>query len=466
MIEGLKPYPEYKESGLPWLEAIPKHWSMAPNRALMEEQRQVVGENASSYKLLSLTLRGIIARDMENPKGKFPAQFNTYKVVRPNDFVFCLFDIDETPRAVGISNQKGMITGAYDVFTPRRLINPRFLYHYYLFVDEGKLMKPFYTGLRKTIQRGIFASLKAPLPPLDEQAAIVRFLDHMNWKIDAFIRAKRKLIGLLKEQKQAIIHRAVTRGLNPDVPLKPSGVPWLGDIPRHWIVQRLGRISRIFNGSTPSRNKPSYWHCGTIPWLPSTRVNDYVVESATEFVTDQALQECSISIVPKGAVIVGLVGQGKTRGKSALLGINACINQNLAAIIPRSEVIGEYLLAFLTAFYSDLRELGRGGNQEALNCEIVANFRISIPTVEEQQRIVTSINFETRYTDMAIARTEREIAFMQEYRTRLTADIVTGKLDVREAAAKLPDLPTESPDTSAIEPIEDFDDADLAEVGG
>ena len=165
MIEGLKPYAEYKESGLPWLDAVPKHWEMVPNRALMREQQQVVGKNVADYTLLSLTVRGIIPRNMENPKGKFPAKFNTYKVVRPEDLVFCLFDIDETPRAVGHSKLKGMITGAYDVFSPRCRVSPRFLYHYYFFVDEGKLLKPLYTGLRKTIQRGVFASLKTPCPP-------------------------------------------------------------------------------------------------------------------------------------------------------------------------------------------------------------------------------------------------------------------------------------------------------------
>jgi type I restriction enzyme S subunit len=193
MIEELRPYAEYKNPSLPWLAAIPKHWEMIPNRALMKDQRQVVGERASAYTLLSLTLQGVIARDMVKPKGKFPAQFNTYKVVRPNDMIFCLFDIDETPRGVGLSNQSGMITGAYDVFSPTSRVDPRFLNHYYRFVDDGKLMKPLYTGLRKTIQRGTFAGLKTPCPPPDEQAAIVRFLDHANRKIDGFIRAKRKL---------------------------------------------------------------------------------------------------------------------------------------------------------------------------------------------------------------------------------------------------------------------------------
>ncbi len=120
---------------------------------------------------------------------------------------------------------KGMITGAYDVFSPTARIIPRYLYHYYLFVDNGKLMKPLYTGLRKTIQRGVFASLKAPYPPPDEQAAIVRFLDHANGKIERAIRAKRKLIALLNEQKQAIIHRAVTRSLDPTSNSNPPASP-------------------------------------------------------------------------------------------------------------------------------------------------------------------------------------------------------------------------------------------------
>jgi type I restriction enzyme S subunit len=145
-------------------------------------------------------------------------------------------------------------------------------------------------------------------------------------------------------------------------------------------------------------------------------------------------------MVPKGSVIIGLVGQGKTRGMSALIAIDACINQNLAAIIPLPCLDSAYLLAYLTAFYLEVREFGRGGNQEALNCEIVGNLRVSMPPLDEQRELVSLISNETRDLDTAIARTEREITLMQEYRTRLTADLVTGKLDVREAAAKLPEV--------------------------
>lgn len=457
MIGGLKPYAEYKESGLPWLDTVPKHWDMVPNRALMRDQRQVVGARASDYTLLSLTLRGVIARDMVNPKGKFPAQFNTYKVVKQDDFVFCLFDIDETPRGVGLSPLNGMITGAYDIFSPTHRINPRFLYHYYLFVDEGKLMKPLYTGLRKTIQRGVFASLKAPLPPPNEQAAIVRFLDHANRKIDGFIRAKRKLIGLLNEQKQAIIHRAVTRGLAPNVPLKPSGIPWLEDIPAHWEVWRISRFAKVGNGSTPSRSNMGFWSGGNYPWLNSSHVNRGFIDSADQFVTSSALRECHLPKVAAGSVLIAITGQGKTRGTSAVLGFEATINQHIAYITPRVPVVtAKYLHLSLVAAYATLRSISddSGSTKGALTCEDLKRFKLAVPPIDEQERFVEAIATETKAANIAITRTEREIALMQEYRTRLTADIVTGKLDIRATAAKLPAPPTDAAELAPDEPLE------------
>jgi type I restriction enzyme S subunit len=297
-----------------------------------------------------------------------------------------------------------------------------------------------------------------PRPPADEQAAIMRFLDHADGRIRRYILAKQKLIKLLEEQKQAIIHRAVTRGLDPNVRLKPSGVEWLGDVPEHWEVRRLGRIARVFNGTTPSRMKSVYWNEGTVPWLSSGKVNDYVVETASELVTEQALRECSISIVPKGAVIIGLVGQGKTRGKSAILGIDACINQNLAAVIPLRSLNGIYLHHFLTAFYKMFREFGRGGNQEALNCEIVANFRIAIPPGDEQIAICDYLRVALAGVQETEERISHEISLLREYRTCLIADVVTGNLDVRAAAARLPDEGDEPEPLDDAEALADGDE--------
>src|SRR5688500_11674778 len=127
----------------------------------------------------------------------------------------------------------------------------------------------------KHLSSGQVERIAFALPPLPERSAIVRYLDYADRRIQRYIRAKQKLIKLLEEQKQAIIHRAVTRGLDPNVRRKPSGVKWLGDLPEHWRVVRLGRMARVFNGTTPNRTEFGYWHAGTVPWLSSGKVNDY-----------------------------------------------------------------------------------------------------------------------------------------------------------------------------------------------
>jgi type I restriction enzyme S subunit len=219
----LKPYNEYRYFGLPWLEEVPSHWAMLRNKNVLIEKKEVVGSSANNYLLLSLTLNGVIARDLINAKGKFPKDFNTYKVVEPGNLIFCLFDIDETPRTVGLSTLKGMITGAYDVFQPVN-INGKYLYYYYLSIDSVKGLKPLYTGLRKVINIQTFLGTKLPVPPKEEQDQIVRFLDWKLAKINKLIRAKKKQIALLNEQKQVIINHAVTKGLDPNVPMKIVGL--------------------------------------------------------------------------------------------------------------------------------------------------------------------------------------------------------------------------------------------------
>ncbi len=240
----------------------------------------------------------------------------------------------------------------------------------------------------------------------------------------------------------------MTRGLDPNVKLKLSGVEWLGDVPEHWEVRKLGSLGRVFNGTTPSRNQPRYWNNGTIPWLSSGKVNDGVVKDPSELITEVAFRETSVSMVPRGSVILGLVGQGKTRGTCALLDIDACINQNLAAIVPGKFVDSRYLYYMLTAFYKTIRGAGRGGNQEALNCEIVSLLRLLFPPLVEQKEIVSYLDRELAVTNDAKKKAHREISLLHEYRTRLIADVVTGKLDVREAAAQLPE---ETNEPEAIE---------------
>jgi len=200
MKTNMQKYPAYKDSGVEWLGDIPMHWNTLSNKNIFKLKKNQVGNKSGDYVLLSLTLNGVIKRDMENPQGKFPAEFNTYQEVKKGDFIFCLFDVEETPRCVGLSDFDGMITGAYTVMEPNDNFDRKFLYYFYLNLDADKRLKPLYTGLRNTISKENFFSFKSFVPPLSEQTAIAEFLDRKTALIDHAFEIKQKQIELLKER--------------------------------------------------------------------------------------------------------------------------------------------------------------------------------------------------------------------------------------------------------------------------
>jgi type I restriction enzyme S subunit len=215
-MTAMPKYERYKDSGFEPIGDIPEHWELLANRHIFRLKKSQVGKNSDQYDLLSLTLKGVIKRDMENPEGKFPAEFDTYQPIEPGDFIFCLFDVEETPRTVGISPFKGMITGAYTTFKASPEINHEYLHYLYYFLDKHKMLKPLYRGLRNTIPKENFYAFKSCLPPRDEQDRIVAFLDKKTTQIDQAIGIKEQQITLLKERKQTIIQNAITKGLNPN----------------------------------------------------------------------------------------------------------------------------------------------------------------------------------------------------------------------------------------------------------
>lgn len=154
MMSKYKKYAEYKDSGVEWLGEVPEHWEIIRNKNIFKINKDLVGNKSHEFDLLSLTLRGIIKRDMDNPQGKFPAEFDTYQKVEKGDIVFCLFDIEETPRTVGLSDFEGMITGAYTILRFIKEVNDRFVYYYYLNLDNDKRLRPLYTGLRCQVSQG------------------------------------------------------------------------------------------------------------------------------------------------------------------------------------------------------------------------------------------------------------------------------------------------------------------------
>lgn len=210
VTKGLDDGVPMQDSGVEWIGEIPAKWKMAPNHAVFSESREIVGNRSDQYVLLSLTKQGVIKRDMDGG-GKFPSSFDSYQVVRPGQMIFCLFDVDETPRTVGLSALEGMITGAYDVFDiNERVCDSRYALYYYLIVDEGKHLRPYYRSLRKTLTTTAFRHVKMPLPPIDEQRRIADYLDERCAAIDSVIDARTRQLGRLEDYRKALVYAYAT----------------------------------------------------------------------------------------------------------------------------------------------------------------------------------------------------------------------------------------------------------------
>jgi len=465
MIEGLKPYAEYKESGLPWLGSVPTHWDVRRTKLLLRE----VDSRSSTGKEQLLRVSqytGVTQRKASNgsdaPDTR-AASLVGYKRVSANDLVINI--MLAWNGSLGASRYDGIASPAYCVYRFRQGALP--WYYHELF------RLPLYKGRIKTASTGVVESrlrlysddlgrIEALLPPLDEQSAIVRFLDHANRKIDGFIRAKRKLIGLLNEQKQAIIHRAVTRGLDPDVPLKDSGIPWLGEIPARWEVLRLGRVIKLITGF-PFSSEGFSQKESAVRLLRGINVTPLGIRWDTTVHWERAhsdgLDEFLLEV---GDIVLGMdrpiIASGVRAASIQSQDIPSLLLQRVARLRPKEQITGQFLLLLLQGklFAEYIAPIFTGVSVPHLSPEQIRGFKVMLPPLDEQRQLVSLITNETDDIDSAITRTDREIALMQEYRTRLTADIVTGKLDVREASRHLPDEPIEA------EPVTDTEDSEDA----
>jgi type I restriction enzyme S subunit len=401
---------------------------------MLRRRKVLVGKRHSDYKLLSLTKSGVIVRDISTGKGKFSADMGTSQEVRSGDLVFCLFDVPETPRTVGLSRFEGMITGAYTVFECCDSLLAAYLDSFYRAMDDRKLLSPLYSGLRNTIPPPRFLGTKTPIPPPDEQTAIVRFLNHTNQRIERTIRAKRKVIALLNEQKQVIIHRAVTHGLDPNVRLKPSGIPWLGEIPDHWEIRRNGHIFK-------ERNERG--QLGLPVLIVSLRTGVTVGSETNEAGRERRLiaDHTSYKLACQGDIAYNMMRMWQ--GAVGVVPALGLVSPAYVVAQPLEGVSSSYydLLFRTDACKGEINRNSRGivSDRNRLYWDDFKRLVLPVPPINEQISIVENLSNQFAEVDLAIDRTEREIDLLREYRTRLIADVVTGKLDVREVAAQLPD---------------------------
>ena len=403
---------EYKTAPLPWLSQIPQHWGLARNKTVLSETKETVGANHISYQLLSLTKGGVIIRDLLTGKGKFPSDFGTYKIVNDGQIIFCLFDIDETPRTVGLSKYNGMITGAYDVFSISGA-NPRYIEYYYLSLDDVKAMRPLYTGLRKVIGINTFMQTHIPLPPREEQDQIVRYLDWKVSQINKLINAKRRQIGLLQEKRQLLIsenlegnHVWLKRVLVAPFQYgaNESGVDYSPSLPRYIRITDISSDGKLKEDGAKSLN------------------DDVSI----------------LYILDDGDIL--LARSGATAGKAFLYkaehGSCAYAGYLIRAKIDKNVLLPEYFMYVVSGHDYDQwkNSIFIQATIQNISAERYGQLPIPIPTMTRQQVIVKYLDENCKRIDEIVSKLNEEIRLFAEYRTRLVSDVVTGKKDVRSVA--------------------------------
>ena len=438
VVHNLKPYPAMDNLRVQWLGQVPKHWEVMPNRALFEE---IKNQNHPNEPLLSVTISKGVIRQSEllsetSKKDSSNLDKSKYKLVRPGEIVYN--KMRAWQGAVGMSRYRGIVSPAYIVQRPRKGVLGEYM-HYLLrtpgFAKEAERWSYGITSDQWSLRPEHFKMIYSCLPPLDEQKAIVRFLNHIDRRIRRYIRAKRRLIKLLEEQKQAIIHRAVTRGLDPNVRLKPSGVDWLGDIPEHWEVRRAKYLFQEVDNRSAT---------GTEVLLSLRMYKGLVPHNQVSTIPITAEALVGFKKVKPGQIVMN-----RMRAAIGMFGIVhqlGLVSPDYAVLEPIADVDLEYFLrlfktpAAATVFRIESKGLGTGSSGfMRLYTDRFGTIKLPLPPVEEQKCIIEKIASATQEIERAEYRVRCEIEFLREYQTRLIADVVTGKLDVREAAANLPD---------------------------
>lgn len=454
MITGLKPYPAMRDSGVEWLGEVPEHWEVRRLKYLLRE-RDKRSADGSEQLLRVSQYTGITERraiDGTDEPDTRAASLIGYKSVNPSELVVNI--MLAWNGSMGVSSFLGICSPAYCVY---RFNNQAVPWYYH-----NLLRSPVYKARIKAVSTGVIESrlrlytddlycLEGLLPPLTEQAAIARYLDHVDRLVRRLVRVKRKLIVLLTEQKQAIIHRAVTRGLDPDVPLKDSGVEWIGEVPENWEVVTLRRV--ILSAIDGPHHSPTYVDEG-IPFLSARNIKaDRWSLADTKYISEADYAEFSRRVVPEPGDVLYTKGGTTGIARAVDLDFRFQVWVHVAVLkVVKRKILPEFLSFTLNSprCYEQSQLFTRGATNQDLGLNRMKGIYLALPPKAEQAKILAHFKKELLTTRNAIARATREIELLDEYRTRLIVDVVTGKLDVRAAAAALPETDPLDPGTEVV----------------
>ena len=431
MAGRYKAYPKYKESELEWLGNVPEHWEVEYSKWLFQERNNKA--KATDEMLTASQKYGVIPQKMfmkleQQKVVQVQKGHGILKKVLEDDFVISMRSFQG---GIEFCSYNGAVSSAYVPLKPKK----RELSCFFKYLFKSK---PFIQALQATsnlvrdgqaLRYHNFIQVRLPVPTSEEAESISNFLDHETAKIDTLIAKQEKLIELLKEKRQAVISHAVTKGLNPNAPMRDSGVEWLGEVPEHWVVLFIKHLSQVKRGASPRPiDDPKYFDDnGEYAW---TRIAD--VSSSGMYLTEttQRLSALGSSLsvrLEAGELFLSIAG---TVGKPCITTSKACIHDGFV-YFPKLRINNKYLYYIFDAGHAYLG-LGKMGTQLNLNTDTVGGIKIGLPPENEIEEIISYIEKKnTQYSDL-ISKAVCSIDLMKERRTALISAAVTGKVDVRD----------------------------------
>lgn len=430
-ITSTPKYDQYIDSGYEWIGEIPQHWDLVKLGSCLSP---VSVKNCPELPLLSITReRGVIERDVDDQESNhnfIPDDLSGYKKLEKGQFG--MNKMKAWQGSYGVSEFTGIVSPAYFVFDFTKAINPEF----FNWAIRSKLYVSFFGSASDGVRIGQWDLSKARmkvipfvLPSEEEQSLIANFLGKKTAQIDDAIAIKEQQISLLKERKQSIIQQAVTQGLDPNVPMKDSGVDWIGKIPAHWEVFKLSHIAKIDAGSTPDRSNSKYWN-GNIPWIKTGEVKYSKIYETEEYITSAGLKNSSLRLAPVNTLVMAMYGQGVTRGRVAILGIPATYNQACCGMTFKELISVEYAQYFFIAAYPHIRDDGNESSQMNLSAGYISSLKMCATSFDEQLAIVKYLDEKIAKVEEAILLQQEQIEKLKEYKTTLINSAVTGKIKI------------------------------------
>ena len=420
---------EMKDSGIPWIGEIPKDWSVVPHKRVMYKVKEIQ-EHYNGENILSLTMRGVIVRDLE-AGGKMPTSFDGYQKVYPNNLLQCLFDIDVTPRCVGLIRNEGLTSPAYSQFA--MYPNGYAPYYDYLlrYMDDRKTLLHLSKNLRSSLTETDFGAIYTCVPSsIEEQQRIAEFLDRKCAEVDEMIALQEQIIEELKAYKQSVITEIATKGLNPTAPMRDSGIEWIGSIPEHWSKDKIIRSFRMIGSGTTPKSTDENNFDGDINWIQSGDINGGVMESCKNRVSYETIENCSaLKVYSAPFIIVAMYGASV--GNTSISSIDGCVNQ-ACCVLSNSALNFNYAFSVIKSCKDYWLRKAVGGGQPNISQETIKQTWIPIPPITEQQAIADYLDEKCADIDSLIQTKQSKIDSLKEYKKSIIYEYVTGKQEVNE----------------------------------